>query len=482
MPPGPNPIRASSKQVPPGTPGNSLRNSFPMNDSCLTSPLLTDLYELTMAAAYLDQEMDATATFSLFLRPQPRRGYFVAAGVDPAMEWLSQLAFDPQEIEYLRSTSLFKSHFLDYLQTLRFTGSVRALPEGTIFFPDEPILEVTAPLIQAQLVETYLINTIGIHSLIATKAARCVHAARGRGLIDFALRRTQGADAGMAAARSSYLAGFDATSNVLAGRRYGIPVAGTMAHSFVQSFPSEAAAFHAYAQTFPRGAIFLIDTYDTLSGAHEAAAVAQAMAQEGRQLVGVRLDSGDCTSLSHEVRRILDGAGLAEVKIFASGGYDEYGIADALARNAAIDAFGVGTRMGVSADQPFLDLAYKLVRYDGKDVRKLSTSKQSMGGAKQVFRRTGADGTFAGDVIATTDDVVANARPLMISVMQQGKNTGIRPGLADIRDYFRRQWASLPETTKDLYYPAPYPVAVSPNLTALQRRIDAQLAMGPPDA
>ncbi len=442
-----------------------------MNDICSSSPLCTDLYELTMAACYLDQGMDDTATFSLFLRHKPRRGFYVAAGLEPAIDWLGRLVFKPDDIAYLRSTGLFKAQFLTYLEGLRFSGSVRALPEGALFFPQEPVLEVTAPLIQAQLVETFLINTIGVHSLIATKAARCVHAARGRGLIDFSLRRAQGGHAGMAVARSAYMVGFDATSNVQAGRQFGIPIAGTMAHSFVQCFEDEQAAFRAYAQTFPQRSIFLIDTYDPIEGAHRAAAVAQTMAAEGRQLVGIRLDSGDMIAQSREVRRMLDAAGLSDVKIFASGGYDEYGIADAVDQGAAIDAFGVGTKMGVSADLPYLDLAYKLVRYAGRNVRKYSPGKQSLGGAKQVFRRVDGSGHYTEDIIGAAGEAVSHARALLTPVMEKGKKVGPWPSLSEIRSSFQEQWQALPVEFKDLFYPSRYPVTVSGELIALQKQI-----------
>ena len=302
------------------------------------SPLLTDLYEFTMAAAYWEKGKDEEATFSLYLRPQPERGYYVAAGLASIVDALEQFRFSEDDIAYLDQLGLFKSAFLTYLEKLRFEGEVWALSEGTVFFPDEPVLEVTAPLIQAQLLETCLINMIGVHTLIASKAARCVHAAKGRQLIDFALRRAQGQDAGMAAARSTFLTGFASTSNVLAGKRLGIPVAGTMAHSFIQSFADETEAMEAYAEIFSDNTILLIDTYDTVEGAKKAVQVARKMAVSGKRLIGVRLDSGDTVSLSRQVRQIFDAAGLTELKVFASGGFDEFSVADALDRGAAIDA------------------------------------------------------------------------------------------------------------------------------------------------
>jgi nicotinate phosphoribosyltransferase len=339
-------------------------------------PLLTDLYELTMAAAYFNQGIQAPATFSLYVRRHPARGFFVAAGLDEVVTALQEFRFAADDIGYLRRTGFFSDPFLAYLESLRFQGEVWAMPEASLFFPDEPILEVTAPIIQAQLLETWLINAVGLSCLIATKAARCVHAARGRSLMDFSLRRDQGADAGLAAARSSYLAGFDATSNVLAGKLYGIPVAGTMAHSFVQAFEREIDAFRSYARSFPQRTVLLIDTYDTLAGARNAVQVAGEMRERGESLQGVRLDSGDLADLSRRVRAILDEGGCREVKILASGGLDEFDLAALLAQGAPIDAFGVGTRMGVSADAPYLDMVYKLVRYDGRPVCKHSTGKE----------------------------------------------------------------------------------------------------------
>jgi nicotinate phosphoribosyltransferase len=433
------------------------------------SPLFTDLYELTMAAGYLDRGLDARATFSLYLRGRPQRGYYVAAGLGPVLAFLENYAFDAGDIDYLRGTRLFKPAFLDYLGALRFNGDVRALPEGTVFFPDEPILEVTAPILEAQLLETFLINAIGLHTLIASKAARCVYAARGRSLIDFALRRTQGIDAGMAVARSTYLSGFDATSNVLAAKFYGIPPAGTMAHSFVQVFADEQEAFEAYAQSFPDRTILLIDTYDTLRGAALAVKVARKMAAAGHRLVGVRLDSGDMIALSRQVRTIFDAAGMPEVKIFASSGLDEYGVDQVVKSDAAIDAFGVGTKVGVSADLPFLDLVYKLVRYGNRDVRKLSPGKQTLAGEKQIFRRADEKGRYLADVIGTRNEAVDHARPLLEIVMQAGKITRQLPGLNEIRQSFKSNFEKLPDRYKRLSHPETYPVTLSPALEALQK-------------
>ena len=437
----------------------------------LDSALVTDLYELTMAQSYWQHDMHALATFSLYLRDHPERGYYVAAGLEPALEFLEGFQFHGGDIAYLARTGKFEQAFLDYLGSLRFTGEVRALAEGTPFFADEPILEVTAPVIQAQLLETFLINTIGLHTLLATKAARCVYAARGRSLVDFGLRRTQGIHAGMALARSTYLAGFDATSNVLAARQFNIPPAGTMAHSFIQAFGDEIEAFEAYARTYPRSTILLIDTYDTLQGARNAVQVARKMAAAGHDLVGVRLDSGDMIGLSREVRRILDAAGMQKVKIFASGGFDEYGVAEAQRKGAAIDAFGIGTKAGVSADLPYLDMVYKLVRYDMRDVHKLSPGKKTLAGEKQVFRRTDAKGAYVEDIIGVRGEVIDGADPLLDAVMRGGRILGSMPALDQIRQGFAGRFKKLPDACKHLSRPARYPVRLSPKLAALQEKL-----------
>ncbi len=342
--------------------------------------LLTDLYELTMGESYVAEGIaERPATFQLSCRSLPPGwGYFVAAGLADALGYLEGLRFTADELAYLETTGLFRAAFLDRLERLRFTGEVRAMPEGTVFFPDEPVLEVTAPLLEAQLVETVVLNEIHFQSLIASKAARCVDAARGRRLVDFGLRRAHGGEAGLKVARSSYLAGFDATSNVLAGLLFGIPAAGTMAHSFVECFEDERAAFEAFLRAYPRGSTLVIDTYDTVEGARVAARAARTLAGRGVRLGGVRLDSGDLLELSRSVRRVLDEADLADVTILASGNLDEREIARLLAEGAPIDGFGVGSRLGVSADSPFLDAAYKLVAFDGRPVLKLSAGKATL--------------------------------------------------------------------------------------------------------
>jgi nicotinate phosphoribosyltransferase len=437
--------------------------------------LLTDLYQLTMAACYFDQGMQEEATFSLFIRAYPdERGYFVAAGLAEALDYLESLRFTAADLDYLASTGLFQPRFLDYLKDLRFTGNVHALPEGSIFFADEPILEVTAPIIEAQLVETFIINAVNLQTLIASKAARTVYAAQGRPLVDFSLRRTQGSDAGLKVARASYLAGFAGTSNVLAGKLYGLPIFGTMAHSYILSFPHEIEAFRIFAQNFPGSTTLLIDTYDSTAGAHHAVTVAQEMAARGEHLEFVRLDSGDMAAISQEVRQILDDHGLDRVRILASGGFDEHKIARVLARRAKIDAFAVGTKMGVSADAPYFNIAYKLVRYGDQPVMKLSTGKVTLVDQKQVFRFFDPQGNMQHDIIALRGEAVPEGSPRLAPVLAAGHLTQPLPTLQESRDYFKAQFARLPETYKTLQAPARYPVTLSPGLEQLQTRVEQQ--------
>lgn len=443
------------------------------NAAPFPGPLFTDLYELTMAAAYHAEGHNPQATFSLFVRP-PRQGdpwgYLVAAGLEAILDALEGFGFSDEDCVYLKETGLFAGSFLDMLAGLRFSGSVDALPEGTICFPNEPLLEISAPLIEAQLLETYLINTMGLATLLTTKASRCVAAAKGRPLVDFSLRRTQGSAAGMAAARGAYLAGFVATSNVLAGKCYGIPLAGTMAHSFVQAFGDEGAAFEAFARSFPERTILLIDTYDALAGARKALEMARKLSKEGRRLVGVRLDSGDMVSLSRAIRDLFDAAGFPEVQIFASSGFDEYRIADVLAAGAPIDAFGVGTKMGASADRPYLDLVYKLVSLDGRPIRKLSSGKVTLAGAKQVYRRLDGEGRFDGDWLGCRDEVVPATRPLLKPVMQGGRRCALAPDLSVTRTFLADQVASLPQVYRAMESPQPYPVLISQQLQSVQKQ------------
>jgi len=438
--------------------------------------LLTDLYQLTMAQTYFQSQRLDPATFSLFIRSYPpNRGYFVAAGLQDVLEFLEQFAVDSTGIDYLHSRRLFADDFLDLLKGLKFTGDVWAIPEGRLAFTDEPFLEVTAPIIEAQIVETFIINQVNLQSLIATKAARCVHAAGGRAVVDFALRRAHGIDAGMKVARASYLAGFTGTSNVRAGQEYGIPIVGTMAHSFVSSFEQEMDAFRAFIASFPNNSILLIDTYDTLAGARKAVEIAKEMAANGQQLQGVRIDSGDLKKLAIEVRRIFDEAGLKSVKIIGSGGLDEFDLADFTVADVPYDSYGVGTKMGVSADAPWFDIAYKLVEYDERPVLKLSTGKVSWPGKKQVFRMRDERGQLQKDVIALREENIPGADPLLQKVMASGEVAVRCPTLEEIRDNFMGEFKRLSDPIKAIRNPASYPVEISPQLTKLREEVGRQL-------
>jgi nicotinate phosphoribosyltransferase len=451
--------------------------------------LATDLYELTMGASYLALGMDEIATFSLFARSlPPRRSFLVVAGVEEALRRLVALELDAGAVDYLRSLGHVRRDVLDALARTRFQGDVRAVPEGRVVFAGEPILEVRAPIVQAQLVETTLLNAVHFPTLVATKAARCVSAAPGKPLVDFSFRRAPGIDAGIAAARACYLAGFSATSNVLAGHDLGIPVAGALAHACVELFPSEVDAFYAFAGTFPGPVTLLVDTYNARSGVAHAIEVARALEGSGQKVAAVRLDSGDLASLAEEARRALDEARLRNVRIVASGDLDEVALRALERAGAPIDEFGVGTRVGVSADVPALDLAYRLVDYGGRPCLTLSQGKETLVGPKQVFRCRGEDGRFAGDVLAAWDEPRPGApggvapcppgvapgvsrttwEPLLEVVMRGGRPAPA-PTLDALRARHRAEIEALPEGLLDLDLPSPYPVTVSPTLKARQR-------------
>lgn len=438
--------------------------------------LLTDLYQLTMAQSYLQSHKLEPATFSLFIRAYPpNRGFFVSAGLADVLEFLEQFAVDSAEIDYLHSTQIFADDFLDFLKQLRFTGDVWAIPEGRLFFKDEPVVEVTAPIIEAQIVETFIINQINLQTLVATKAARCVYAAKGRAVVDFSLRRTQGIDAGMKVARSSYLAGFAGTSNVRAGQYYGIPVVGTMAHSFVSSFEEEIASFRAFVASFPDNSTLLIDTYDTAEGARKAVQVAREMAAKGQRLRGVRIDSGDLAALAIEVRKIFDEAGLKDVKIIGSGGLDEYDLAKFSAANIPYDSYGVGTKMGVSGDAPWFDIAYKLVEYDSRPVLKLSTGKISWPGRKQVWRVSTSTGELQNDIVALREEHVSGAEAVLVKVMEKGRRSSPPPSLNDIQSTFQQEFKRLPDPHKAIHNPTTYPVKFSAQLSELRQEITRRI-------
>ena len=439
--------------------------------------IMTDLYELTMAASYFEQDMFAPATFSLMVREYPpKRSYLVCAGLDPLLDYLESFHFHADDLEYLERTSLFPSKFLQFLETLRFTGEVRAIPEGRIAFCDEPLVEITAPVMQAQVVETFVINSINLPTLVATKASRCHYAAGERRLVDFSLRRTHGMDAGLMVARASFIGGFIGTSNVQAGKIYDLPIYGTMAHSYVESFDREIDSFRAFAKSFPDNTVLLIDTYDTLVGARKAVTVAREMRQAGQDLRAVRLDSGDMVQLSQQVREIFEEAGFPEVRIFASGGFDEFKIQKILTAGAIIDAFGVGTKMGVSADAPYLNMAYKMVMYNGRPVLKLSSGKVSLAGPKQVFRQRDEHGLFRGDLIGLLDEEVVDSESLLETVMRDGKRVLPKEPLPEIQKRFKEEFNLLPETYKDLEGNPNYPVKITPKLQALQDQVKREIS------
>ncbi|AJX31295.1 nicotinate phosphoribosyltransferase [Burkholderia oklahomensis] len=447
----------------------------------MTSPvrdgaLLTDLYEFTMLQSYFDCGMNETATFEFFVRKLPEhRNFLMAAGLEQVLDYLAGLKLDADELEGLASTGLFSDGFLASLESLRFTGSVHAMREGTVFFVDEPILQITAPMREAQLIESRVMNLLHYESIVASKAARAVLAAPGKTLVDFGLRRAHGAEAALLSARASYIAGFTGTATLLAGLRYGIPVYGTMAHSYVQAHDSESLAFEHFARSFPRNAMLLIDTYDTEAAAHKVIDVAKKLARDGVEVKGVRLDSGDLAQHAMRVRAILDRAGLRQVTIFASGNLDEYKLEALIGKGAPIDGFGIGTRMNTSADAPYADCAYKLTEYAGVPRRKRSEGKATWPGRKQVYRRHRDDGVLDGDSLALRDEAhpgVALLEPFVID----GARAASLPSLADVRAHARSQLDALPAGLRDLAHAADYPIAVTDALTALAQRIDAQTA------
>ena len=435
--------------------------------------LLTDLYELNMAASYLRRPMIGPATFSLFARDLPAdRGFVIAAGLDDCLAFLEGFSFTADDLAWMGQAQGFGEQDLAAFAGLRFTGDVWAVPEGTAVFASEPLLEVTAPIAEAQLAETVLLNHLTFQTSIATKAARCVLAARGAQLVDFSFRRTQGLHAGLAVARAAAIAGFTATSNTEAARRYGLLAAGTMAHSFVEAFGSEQQAFAAFAEDFPARTTFLVDTYDTVRGVRAAIEVARQLQLPGP--VGVRLDSGDLGALAVAARRLLDNAGLRDARIVASGGLDEYAIAGLVARGAPIDAYGVGTKMGTSADAPYLDSAYKLTEFGGRPVMKLSEGKATIPGAKQVHR--GPDG----DILGLRDEPPpAGHQPLLIPVMRHGRRLAPPEPLTTARRRCADSLAWLPPAARALRSPSSVPVTISTDLATLRRRLARELRQRP---
>ena len=437
-----------------------------------SSVLLTDLYQLTMVQAYLDQGMEDEAVFELFVRKLPlHRNFLLAAGLAQVVEFLSGLHVTTEELEWLESTGRFNSTLLRYLEGLRFTGEVHAMSEGTIFFPHEPILRIVAPLPQAQLVETRVMNLLNFQTMIASKAARSVLIAGGKPLIDFGLRRAHGAEAGLLAARASYLAGFAGTATVLAGMEYDIPIYGTMAHSFVQAHKDEKTAFEHFALAQPKNAVLLIDTYDTEAAAHKVVALAPSLKQQGIAVKAVRLDSGDLADHARKVRRILDEGGLPQAQILASGNLDEYQLQRLIAGGAPIDSFAVGTAMTTSADAPSLDCAYKLQEYAGRPCRKRSEGKATWPGRKQVYRQYHHDGRLDHDVVTTLNDH-QTGEPLLQPVMTEGRRLVPVQKLTELRERAATQLTRLSNPLRSLECDRPYDVRISHSLQDLARVVD----------
>lgn len=443
------------------------------------SALLTDLYQFTMLQGYFDQHMNETAVFEFFVRKLPsQRNFFLAAGLEQVLAFLETLEIGDEEIAWLANTKRFSTPFLRALRGLRFTGEVHAMPEGTVFFADEPLLRITAPLPQAQLVESRIINILHFQTLIASKAARCVLTAPDKLLVDFGMRRAHGAEAALWAARASYLAGFAGTATVLAAKLYDIPAFGTMAHSFIQAHEDETAAFEHFALAQPENVVLLIDTYDTEAAARKVVRLAQRLQERGIAIKGVRLDSGDLADHARKVRSILDAGGLQTTTIFSSGSIDEYVLQTLRAAAAPIDGFGIGTHLDTSNDVPYLDCAYKLQEYAGVARRKRSEGKATWPGRKQVFRMLDTGGVLAGDVLTMEDDTQPGT-PLLQPVMRGGKRLAPAPSLSAVRATAGASLASLPATLRKLDPVPAYRVHVAPALLDLTQAVDQRQHSSP---
>jgi nicotinate phosphoribosyltransferase len=437
----------------------------------LSSPLLADLYEYTMLQSYLEHGLEETAVFEFFVRRlPPGRNFLVAAGLEQALGFLENLAFSAEELDWL--SQRFPPHVIHYLKNFRFTGDVHAMQEGTLFFPNEPIVRVTAPLPQAQLVESRLMNLLNFETLIATKAARSVLTAPDKLLVDFGMRRAHGAEAGLLAARASYLAGFAGTATVLAGMLYDIPVFGTMAHSFIQAHDDEAVAFEHFARSHPNNTILLIDTYDTEAAASKVVSLGARLREQGITVKAVRIDSGDLGEHARQVRRILDDGGLKEVTIFASGNLDEYQLHALLASAAPIDGFGIGTALDTSSDAPSLDCAYKLQEYAGRPRRKRSEGKATWPGRKQVYRNYTTDGQMVGDVLALEEHDAHPGEALIHPVMRAGRRVEPQLPIMALRQQVLTAYTHLPEALRGLEIGPAYRVEVSSALQKLAGQVD----------
>jgi nicotinate phosphoribosyltransferase len=441
--------------------------------------LLLDLYQLTMGQAYFHLGMKETAVFELFVRRLPAtRRFLLLAGIAQAMEYLEELQFKADELEFLAGLGTFSPAFLDHLASVRFTGSVHAMQEGTPFFADEPILRITAPILEAQLVESRLLNIVHFQTLIASKAARCVIAAAGRQLVDFGMRRAHEADAALYAARAAYLAGFDATATVEAGKRFAIPLSGTMAHSFIEAHDREEDAFRGFVRSQLGTTALLIDTYNTERAAQRVVELMRELQEQGipRRIRSVRIDSGDLAAQTRAVRDILDRNGCHDVQIVLSGSLDEHRIAELVHGGAPADAFGVGTALDTSADAPALDMAYKLQEYAGRPRRKRSPGKATWPGTKQVFRERGPQGEALGDHVALVGENVPGD-PLLVQVMHNGRRLGTPESLVEARQFCARELQAFPPGVRELHEgTAPYPVIISRAVRELAAKLDMETA------
>lgn len=443
------------------------------------SLLLTDLYQLNMIDSYLQEGLTGAAVFEFFVRKLPEsRNFLIAAGLEQVLGFLEGARFSDSEVAWLRDCGRFSDLLIDYLSELHFSGDVDAMPEGTIFFPGEPILRVTAPLPEAQLMETRLINLLQYQTMVASKAARMTLAAPGKALVDFGLRRAHSAEAGLLAARAAFIAGFAGTATVPAEAAFGVPIFGTMAHSYILAHESESEAFEAFARAHPGQTTFLIDTYHTERAARRLVALAPKLLDAGIPVGGVRLDSGDLAAHAFAVREILDEGGLTETQIFASGGLDEYALAALTASGAPIDAYGVGTSLVTSDDAPSLDCAYKLQSYAGTPKRKRSEGKATWPAAKQVYRRIGAGGVMEGDVLTTADDDTQDGEALIRPTMRDGRRVAPPSSLAASQAYAAEQLTRLPERLRALEKARPYEAVISDRLQQLAREADDLVRLG----
>lgn len=431
-----------------------------------------------MLQSYYELGMEERAVFEVFVRRLPEhRNFLLFAGLEQLIVYLENLQFSKAELDSLNVSGRFDAGFLTRLTQFGFSGDVHAMAEGTVFFPDEPVLRITAPLPEAQFIESRLINILHYQTLIASKAARCRMVARDRALIDFGMRRAHGAEAALLAARANYIAGFDGTATLKAGLDFGIPTFGTMAHSFVQAHDSESQAFENFARSHPDNVVLLIDTYDTCSAAEKVVSLAASLKSDGIKIKAVRLDSGDLLKSSAAVRSILDAGDCADVEIIASGDLDEYRLAELIRSGCPVDGFGIGTRLNISEDSPSLDCVYKLQEYGGLARRKRSEGKATWPGCKQVYRRRAADGSFQGDLVTLENDATHDGEALVVPVMHRGQRAGRKETLEQIRQRSREQLASLPDHLRaHTASTTPYAVRISTKIRDLAAKIDREIA------